>query len=139
MFFAQFWSKMNRITQYFSSNSSDQSDVSLRKTTKRSVKSKPGYVQLLKDLNDGEYDNIGKSRKIYLCIRTTMHGFGVQDKYLQLKTVQFHFDTMHNVMYICQTTSTISRISFGWCTLFKDNSLSQFYCPGLFSLFYTHT
>ena len=24
-------------------------------------------------------------------------------------------------------------------TLFKDNSLSQFYCPGLFSLFHTHT
>ena len=42
-----------------SPNSSDQSEVPSRKSTKRlqSVKSIPGYIQLLKDLDDSKYDN----------------------------------------------------------------------------------
>ena len=46
----------NRLTQLFSSKS-DQLEVSMRKTSKRSVKSTPGYMQLLKDLDDSEYHN----------------------------------------------------------------------------------
>ena len=42
---------------FVSPNSSDQSKVPMRKSTKRSVKSIPGYIQLLKDLDDSKYDN----------------------------------------------------------------------------------
>ena len=42
-----------KLTKLLSPNSSDQSDLQLQL-----VKSIPGYIQLLKDLDDSEYDNL---------------------------------------------------------------------------------
>ena len=45
-----------RVT-FSSPNSSDQWKIPVRESAKQSVKSKPGYIQLLKDLDDSKYDN----------------------------------------------------------------------------------
>ena len=58
--FAQFWGNMaKRVSNFFSPNTFDKSEVPLEKSAKQlqSVKSKPGYIQLLKDLDDSKYDN----------------------------------------------------------------------------------
>ena len=48
-----------RVSNFFSPNTFDKSEVPLEMSTKQlqSVKSKPGYIQLLKDLDDSKYDN----------------------------------------------------------------------------------
>ena len=43
---------------FFSPNSSDQVKVPMRKSTKRLVKSIPGYMQLLKDFDDSKYHSM---------------------------------------------------------------------------------
>ena len=52
------WCKMAKRLTFFSPNSSDQVKVPMRKSTKRLVKSIPGYMQLLKDFDDSKYHSM---------------------------------------------------------------------------------